>query len=92
MMDLTNYPSLARLVSVSNTHNTSIGSTQQGTKGIKAKKHRPYQIRLLDWSRTFKWMLDMDKISELDEETKLKLKAILEETVLPYLEKLKANE
>jgi hypothetical protein len=84
MMDLANYPSLARLVSVSTSNKAP--STDGG---MKAKKHREYKIRLLDWARTFRWMLDVNKISELDDDTKLKIKIILEQEVLPYMEKLR---
>jgi len=77
------FPNLARLISMSMKPMTNGGT-------VKSKKHRPYNIRLLDWSRTFKWMLDINKIQELDNETKLKIKNILEQTVLPYLEKLKS--
>jgi hypothetical protein len=84
MMDLTNYPSLARLVSIST---SSKAPASDG--GNKAKKRRAYPVRLLDWSRTFRWMLDENKISELDEDTKLKIKIVLEQEVLPYLDKLK---
>jgi hypothetical protein len=84
-MNLINYPYLARLVSVSATQSSTVPSSDGGTK---SKKHRSYPVRLLDWARTFRWMLDADKISELDEDTKLKIKTLLEETVLPYMKKL----
>lgn len=80
------FPSLTRLISMP--IKMAAPMTNGGTK---SKKHRPYNTRLLDWCRTFRWMLDIDKISELDEDTKLKIKIVLEETVLPYLEKLKVR-
>ncbi len=80
-MDLEKYPHLARLVSSCETNGGTVKKT---------KKHRPYPIRLLDWSRTFKWMLDINKIEQLDIETKTKIKNVLEQMVLPYLNKLKS--
>jgi hypothetical protein len=78
MLDTEKYPNIARLLGEPKTNG-----------GVKTKKHRPYSIRLLDWSRTFKWMLDIECLDALDNETKLKIKNILEQTVLPYLEELR---
>ena len=78
------YPYLARLITSCETKPMTNGGIV-----VKTKKHRPYRIRLVDWARTLKFMLDIEKIPELDEETKLKIKTILEETVLPYMKKLK---
>lgn len=77
------YPYLNRLITSCETNKIATNG------GVKTKKHRPYPERLLEWSRMFRWMLDIEKIPELDEETKLKIKTILEETVLPYMKKLK---
>jgi hypothetical protein len=82
------FPNLARLISMP--MKTAAPMTNGGT--VKTKKHREYKIRLLDWSRTFAWMLDVSKIPELDDKTKQKIKTILETTVLPYLERLKSLE
>ena len=67
---------------------SAIGNMTNGGTMVKTKTHRPYNVRILEWSRLFKNFLKIEKISELNSEERIKMKAILEQTVLPYLEEL----
>ena len=77
------FPYLARLM-------TGCGNAKLMTNGgiVKTKKHRPYNVRILEWARLFKNFLKIEKIPELSSDEKLKMKTILEQTVIPYLEEL----